>query len=77
MVRYITAQYIGAGDDYYVRGRTYPLAVKTRFFSKKVSIYKRRGYYDAADEGSLRDYTSQDVFHENWSNIQGDSPYES
>lgn len=72
MVRYVVARYTGAGDDYYVRGQQYPLAVKVRFFSKKVSVYKRRGYYDEMCLGSLRDYSDQNVFNENWSEIRED-----
>lgn len=72
MIRYISAQYIGDADDNYTRGKTYPLAVKTRLFTKKVSVYQRHGYYDAMCPGSLRDYKDSDLFHLNWTNIKED-----
>lgn len=56
MVRYLTARYAGGDDPYYQNGERYPLAIKTRMFRKKISIYKRRGYYDEMQEGSYREY---------------------
>lgn len=70
MVRHITAQYIGEGDTYYQRGRNYPLAVKIGFFTKKVQIYKRRGYYDEMEPGTHRVYKNLETFDNDWGNIR-------
>jgi len=66
MVRYIYARYIGDQDDYYKNNQNYPLAIKTRWIRKKVSIYKRRGYYDEMQSGSLREYATIDQFNQQW-----------
>jgi len=66
MVRYIYARYIGDQDDYYKNNQNYPLAIKTRWIRKKVSIYKRRGYYDEMQFGSLREYATIDQFNQQW-----------
>lgn len=70
MVRYITAQHIGESDAFYERGRTYPLAVKIGFFTKKVQIYTRRGYYDGMVPESHRKFRDLDTFYSVWGNIK-------
>jgi hypothetical protein len=72
MVKYITARHHGESDTYYQRGRTYPLALKVRFFSKKVEIYKRHGYYDEMDPGSHRVFADMDSFDKVWGEVRED-----
>lgn len=64
MVRYVSARYVGGEktDSYYQHGQIYPLAIKVRFFRKRVSIYKRRGYYDDMQEGTLREFRDLESF---------------
>lgn len=64
MVRYVTARYVGGEDTdtYYRHNQTYPLAIKTRMFRKKVSIYKRHGYYNDMHPDSLRHFRSIESF---------------
>lgn len=63
MVRYVTARYIDTEEDpYYKTNQQYPLAVKVRFFSRKVSVYKRRGYYDEMEPGTLREFRDIETF---------------
>ena len=64
MVRYIIAKHIGESDALYRKGHTYPLAIKVRFFSRRVSIYRRRGYYDEAVPGSERDFRNMESFEQ-------------
>lgn len=70
MVRYIIARHIGESDDYYRRGQTYPLAVKVRFFSKKVECYKRRGYYDEMEPGTHRKFANIEQFEKVFDEIR-------
>ena len=72
MVRYITARHIGESDAYYRRGKTYPLAVKIRFFSRKVECYKRRGYYDEMEEGTHRKFANIEAFEKVFSEVRED-----
>jgi len=72
MVRYIYARYKGDRDDYYQNNQNYPLAVKTRFWSKKISVYKRRGYYDEMSPGSLRNFKNEESFNQTFQFIKED-----
>jgi hypothetical protein len=72
MVRYIIARHIGESDAYYTRKQTYPLAVKIRFFSKKVECYKRHGYYDEMDPGSHRVFANMESFEKVFKEIRED-----
>lgn len=72
MVKYVVARHHGESDAYYQRGKRYPLALKVRFFSKKVEIYKRRGYFDEMDPGSHRVYRDMDAFELVWSEVRED-----
>lgn len=77
MVKYILARHHGESDAYYKKGQRYSLAIKTRFFSKKVEIYKRHGYYDEMDPGSHRVFGDMDSFDKVWDEVQEDRPYKS
>lgn len=72
MVRHIIARHHGESDAYYKKDQRYPLAIKTRFFSRKVEIYKRRGYFDAMDPNSHRVFADMDSFERVWSDIKED-----
>lgn len=72
MIQYIVARHHGESDAYYQQGQRYPLALKTRFFSKKVEIYKRRGYHDECDPGSHRVFGDMDAFDSVWSDVRED-----
>lgn len=62
MTRYLVARYDGSFDLYYRKGQRYPLAIKTRLFRKKVTIYKTRGYFNQMEEGTQRDYRDMQTF---------------
>jgi len=68
MKKFYIVRYVGGrgSDPYYGHDQTYPVAIKRRLFSKKVTLYKRRGYRDQMDPGSdrtFRDmYTLQKLF---------------
>lgn len=70
MVTYITARHIGESDAFYQRGRTYPIAVKVGFFTRKVKIYARRGYYDNMIPDSHRVYKNIETFENVWIDIK-------
>ena len=72
MVKYIVARHHGESDAYYQQGQRYPLAIKVRFFSKKVEVYKRRGYHDEMDPDSHRLYRDMDAFELVWSEVRED-----
>lgn len=72
MVRYVIARHHGESDAYYQQGQRYPLALKVRFFSRKIEVYKRRGYFDEMDPGSHRVYRDMDAFELVWSEIKED-----
>lgn len=62
MRRLIVARYVGDDDAYYKKGNQYPLSIKTRLFSKKVSIFKTRGYLNQCDQGSEREFPDMRAF---------------
>lgn len=62
MRRYLVARYVGDEDPYYKKGNQYPLAIKTRMFSKKVSIFKTRGYLNQCEQGSERNFPNMRAF---------------
>lgn len=72
MVRYVTAKYCGETSRFYETGNEYPLAVRVNYFGHKVSIYKRRGYYDEMAVGSLAHYEDWFDFSESWKLVKDD-----
>lgn len=72
MVKYASARHVGEGDSYYQRGRVYPIAIKIGFFSKKIQVYKRRGYYDEMEPGTHRVYRDMDAFDKIWIDVKED-----
>jgi len=72
MVRYYIARHKGESDAYYRRKQVYPIAFKKSWFSKKVQVYKRRGYEEAMDPGSLRAYPNMAAFESVWRIIKED-----
>jgi hypothetical protein len=77
MVRYVNATYAGSDDTYFTFkiGHSYPLAVKTRWWSSKVSVYQRHGYYDEMTFGTLHHFSNLDMFNNCWL-IKEDSPWQ-
>lgn len=70
MVRYVVAKYCGETSRFYEAGREYPLAIRNQYFGHRVSIYKRRGYYDEMAPGSLVHYDDWYDFSEDWKLIK-------
>lgn len=75
MVRYVIARHIADSDAFYKRKQVYPLAIKKSWFSKKVQIYKRRGYYDEMQEGTHRVFRDMDSFERTFRIIREDKHY--
>lgn len=69
MVRYLVCTYHGTSDKF-AKNQLHQLAVKTRWWSKKVSMYQRHGYYDEMMLGTLRHYPSWEKFTSNWEIIK-------
>lgn len=67
MVRYLIGVYKGGKDKQFKHNQQYPIAVKTRWWKKQVSMYQRRGYYDEMQPGTLRNYVSKIEFNQYWS----------
>ena len=72
MVRYYIARHKGESDAYYQRKKVYPIAFKKSFFSKKVQVYKRRGYYDEMEPDTHRTYPDIAAFESVWRIIKED-----
>lgn len=72
MVRLVTARYVGGNDTIFPfqKNRTYPLAIKSRRLSKKISVYQRHGYYDAMNPGTLHHFANWDLFNNCWDVIE-------
>jgi hypothetical protein len=70
MVRYVVAKYCGETSHHYETGNQYPLAIKTRLFSHRVSIYRRHGYHDEMVPGSLVEYEDWYDFSVDWKLIK-------
>lgn len=72
MVRYVIARHRGESDAFYRRKQVYPIAIKTSWFSKKVQIYKRHGYFDDMQDGTHRVFANMESFNSVWHIIRED-----
>lgn len=74
MRRHVIARYIGGrdSDTYYNHKQTYPIGIRTRLFSKKVTVYKRRGYFDSADVNSIREFPNMEACNQLFKIIRDD-----
>jgi hypothetical protein len=72
MVRYVDALCLPnhIAPPYFARGKVYPLAIKKSWWSKKVSVYKRSGYYDYMQEGTFHKFNSWPEFDIAWQIIE-------
>jgi len=56
----------------FVVGAIYPLAIKKRWFGRKIFVYKRSGYDDNVTAGSLHQFPSMQEFKKCWQIIKED-----
>lgn len=63
-MRHIIARYIGGKDTdpYYKHKQVYPLAIRKRWFNKRIVIYKRRGFHEEPERDSQREFRDMDTF---------------
>lgn len=68
MKRIFVAEYRGQRGNGlpFIIGQTYPIAVTKRFWSKRIEVYKTRGYLNHAQEGTEHSFNNIDEFNKCW-----------
>lgn len=68
MAYHFTAIYVGDNNNFFdlKKGQRYPLTVRKHWWSKRLAVYVRQGYFDDMVPGTLHHFRNWSMFNNFW-----------